>query len=237
MLITAGAVVAAAIVAGVLVAVLSGGSSNSLKNVPAVGSISGGLPEAAAVEAAFKGIPQVGTRLGSPAAPVTLIEYIDLQCPFCQQFETQVMPDILRKYVRTGTLKIEMRPWAFIGPDSIRGQAAVLAAAQQNRAFNYAQLLYDEQGTENTGWLDASMVATVASSIPGLQVHALVDALATQPVKTSQQRVDDQAKVDKIASTPTLFAGPTGGRTSLVALKSDTDEATLVAAIKAAAAK
>ena len=30
-----------------------------------------------------------------------MVEYVDLQCPFCQQFETQVMPDIIKNYVRT----------------------------------------------------------------------------------------------------------------------------------------
>jgi len=37
--------------------------------------------------------------LGSPFAKVLMVEYIDLQCPFCQQFETQVFPDIVAKYV------------------------------------------------------------------------------------------------------------------------------------------
>ena len=85
-----------------------------------------------------------------------MTEYIDLQCPICQEFETTVMPDIIQKYVRTGKVKVEVRPWAFIGPDSYRGQAAMLAAAKQNKAFNYSPILYDNQGTENTGWLDAT---------------------------------------------------------------------------------
>ena len=32
---------------------------------------------------ALKGIPQNGFVLGDPNAPVTLVEYIDLQCPIC----------------------------------------------------------------------------------------------------------------------------------------------------------
>ena len=86
-----------------------------------------------------------------------------------------------------------MEPWAFIGPDSIRGQAAELAAAQQNRAFNYAELLYDNQGAENTGWLNDNMVAAAAESIPGLQVHTLLDARSSAAVKAAQKQVDDLA--------------------------------------------
>src|SRR5207249_10943529 len=117
-----------------------------------------------------------GNVLGSPRAPVTMIEYIDLQCPGCQAFETQVFPGLVPSYIRTGKLKIEARPIAFIGPDSQRGRLAALAAARQNRFFNYAQLLYFNQGVENTGWLDDGMVKAVAASIPGLAVPQLLAA-------------------------------------------------------------
>src|SRR5689334_2923060 len=97
-------VVVLVIVGIVLGVTLSGGSSSnsSLKDLPATGSCTTGLPGCSDVEAMFKGIPQQGLTLGSPSAPVTMIEYIDLQCPFCQQFETEVMPDILKTYVKTG---------------------------------------------------------------------------------------------------------------------------------------
>ena len=117
-------------------------------------------------------IPQNGSVLGSPTAPVTVVEYIDLQCPACQQFESQALPDLVSRYVRTGKVKIEARPIAFIGPDSIRGRAAALAAVAQNRMFNFAELLYFNQGPENTGWLDDDMVKAAASSIPGLDVRS-----------------------------------------------------------------
>ncbi|HTQ45744.1 MAG TPA: thioredoxin domain-containing protein, partial [Polyangiaceae bacterium] len=122
------------VVAVVLAVVLTNRSGSSTpKNVPAVGSIETGLPGSADVQALYKGIPQKGLVLGSAFAPVTMVEYIDLQCPICQEFETTVMPNIIPKYVRTGKVKVEVRPWAFIGPDSARGQAAMLAAAQQNK--------------------------------------------------------------------------------------------------------
>src|SRR5438128_284831 len=60
---------------------LSGGSSP--KQVPLRGSLVGALPGAARVEALFKGIPQRANVLGARSAPVKIVEYIDLQCPFC----------------------------------------------------------------------------------------------------------------------------------------------------------
>jgi protein-disulfide isomerase len=231
-----GAGVAAVVIAiGVGLAVaLSGGSSPSLSTVPAVGAIAGGLPGASAVEQMFRGIPQTGTTLGSPSAPVTMEEFIDPQCPYCQEFETQVMPTLVKDYVRTGKVKVLMQPWAFIGPDSVTGQAAELAASLQNRIFNYAMLLYDNQRTENTGWLNDTMVTAVAASIPGLQVHKLLNDRGSSVVKAAQARVDALANQRKVTGTPTLFVGKSGTQGSEVQMASATDGAAVVAAIKAA---
>jgi protein-disulfide isomerase len=230
-LIGAGAVVLAVVIAVVLAVAMRGGSSSSLTNVPAVGSLTNGLPGASDVNAMFEGIPQSATTLGSPSAPVTMVEFVDPQCPYCQEFETQVLPDIVKNYVKTGKLKIQLEPWAFIGPDSTSGQAAILAAAEQNKAFNYAELLYENQGTENTGWLNDSMIAAVAASIPGLQVHTLLNARSSASVEAAQKQVDNLATNRKVTGTPTIFVGKTGTQGAQVNLASATDEQTLVDAI------
>ena len=108
---------------------------------PAVGTLTDGLPAATDVNTLFKGIPQKGFTLGDPKAPATMVKYVDLRCPFCQQFETQVMPDIIKNYVRTKKLKVDVRVLDFIGSDSSRGRNALIAAASQNRAFNFADSL------------------------------------------------------------------------------------------------
>lgn len=199
-------------VAVLLVVVFAGGNSGS-------SSASGTtLPDADVIAQQLDGIPQHGNVLGKPNAPATMIEYIDLQCPVCREFETQVMPSILQRYVRTGKLKVEARPIAFIGPDSERGRDAMLAAAKQNRAFNFSQLLYFNQGTENTGWLDDNMVASAATSIPGVDVKALQDASSSGAVADQASTINGQAKADAVSGTPTVVVGKTGGKlTSLPA--------------------
>ena len=167
------------------------------------------LPWPPNVNALFKGIPQSGTTLGRATAPVTMTEFIDPQCPYCREFETTVLPSIVKNYVRTGKLRIQMEPWAFIGPDSIRGQAAELAAAEQNRAFNYAELLYDNQGIENTGWLNDNMSPPPPSSIPGSRPHPPQRAL----IRSGQGGTETGRRprtTDKTLGTPTLYVGRTG---------------------------
>jgi protein-disulfide isomerase len=235
MLAAVGGVVVLAIIGIVLGVTLSGGGGGKgASDLPAVGTLTDALPGAAEVNNLFKGIPQKGMLLGSASAPVTMVEYIDLQCPFCQQFETQVMPNILQRYVRTNKLKVEVRILDFIGPDSGRGRDAMIAAAKQNKAFNFAELLYFNQGTENTGWLDDAMVGQAASSIPGLKVHELLSERSSGPVKSQAKSFDTQGTADKVSGTPTLFVGKSGTKGKLVNLATATDQQTLVTALDAA---
>ena len=104
----------------VLIVALTGGKSSSSSTATTATT----LPEASTVQSLLAGIPQTPTSLGKAAASVTMVEYLDLQCPFCQQFETQVLPGLIRSYVRPGKLRIEPRLVAFIGPDSVTGRLA-----------------------------------------------------------------------------------------------------------------
>jgi protein-disulfide isomerase len=232
----AGALIVLVIVGVVLGVVFSGGKSTNVSALPTNGSVSEGLPGAADVNSMFKGIPQAGLVLGSPKAKVTLTEYIDLQCPYCQQFETTVMPDILTSYVKTGKIKVEARPLAFIGPDSVRGRNAMIAAGRQGKAFNFAELLYVNQGTENTGWLSDTMIADASRSIPGLNPRELFNVRNSSIVKADAADVDAEGKTNKVNQTPTLYIGTGGKLGSQVSLTSPTDKASLTTALDAALA-
>jgi len=232
-----GAVVGILLLAGTAVGIslaVSGGSSSSSVTVPKRGSLAGApLSEAAAAYRLFAGIPERGNVLGSPNAPATMVEYVDLQCPHCRDFEATVMPTILKRFVRTGKLKIEARAIAIIGPDSIRGRDAAIAAAQQNRMFPFMQVTYFNQGTENTGWLNDDFVQQAAASVPGMDVPKLVDAADSSAVAARGKTFDADASTDNVPGTPALYVGRSGGRLRQVP---SNDEASVAAAIKAALA-
>jgi len=211
----AGAAVVLALVAtGVAVAALAfgGSSSSSSGTIPTRGSLENALPDAAVAEGLFKRIPQNGNVLGKPTAPVTMIEYIDLQCSACRAFETEIMPSIFPKYVRTGKVRVEARPIVAIGPDSERGVRGALAAGEQDRLFNFAQIVYSNQGPENGGWLTDRMLQDAAVSIPGLDVPAFLRAVHSSAVRAQEKRFNEQANADAVSGTPTLFVGKTGGK-------------------------
>jgi protein-disulfide isomerase len=209
----------AAIVAIVVVlAVVLGGSKSSgvPKGTAQVGSLSNALPGAGDVQTLFQGIPQNGLTLGSPKAPVAMTMFVDLQCPVCQYWEVNWLPTVVQKYIRTGKVQMQLQPWQFIGPDSVRGQAATIAASFQNKGYNFAKVLYDNQGTENTGWLDDKMIASIASSVPGLHVYTLFNQRNSSRAKSIASQVDALAKADKVTGTPTILVGKTGQKPKLV---------------------
>ena len=89
----------AVVLVAIAVAVAAGGTGGN-------GSNEGST---ATVRSELQGIPQSGIALGSPKAPVTMVEFADLQCPFCAQYERDVFPTILDRYVRTGKVKLAVR--------------------------------------------------------------------------------------------------------------------------------
>ncbi len=222
----------AAGIAGIAAAIglsvaFTGGSS------PSSGTVST-LPDAGSVIQLFKGIPQHGNVLGKASAPVTMVEYIDLQCPVCRAFETEVMPTIIDRYVRTGKVKVEARTIAFIGADSDRGRRAAIAASRQNRLFDFEQLLYANQGSENSGWLDDTMVTAAAKSVPGLDVQAVLNTRNSASVVDTAKHYDAQAVADKVGGTPALYIGKSGGKLVAFSPEAAPDAATLSAGLDSA---
>jgi protein-disulfide isomerase len=225
------ALIALAIIPAAIVFAVTGNNKSSSSTTP---TNVAALPDAAAATDLFKGIPQHANVLGSPSAPATLVEYIDLQCPVCRGFETTVMPSVVSKYVRTGKLKVVARPIAFLGPDSEVARKAAVSALQRNRFFDFAQLMYLNQGTENAGWVTDQLVADAYASIPGINVDSAMAARNSSGVARLERQFDDQSHADHVLGTPTVFVGKSGGKLTEVAPGGSPSLAQLKAAIEKA---
>jgi protein-disulfide isomerase len=100
----------------------------------------------------LQGIPQQEMLLGDPGAPVELVEFGDLQCPYCAAYAEEILPPIIENQVKNGQVKIDFRNFTIIGPESTDAAAAALAAGAQGRGWNFVELFYRNQGGENTGY-------------------------------------------------------------------------------------
>ena len=110
----------------------------------------------AAIAALFAGIPQHGDTLGNPSAPVTMVVFEDPQCPFCDEWSLDTLPTVLDQFVRTGKVKLVYRGILIIGPNSVAGLRAIVAAGRQNKLWNMNEALYANQGKENSGWITST---------------------------------------------------------------------------------
>ncbi len=80
--------------------------------------------------------------VGDPNAPVTMAYYFDYQCHFCHQFMREVMPKIFDQYVKTGKLKIVIKDFQFLSPDSVVGAV-------------YGRALWEVDPNRHFGWFMA----------------------------------------------------------------------------------
>ncbi len=197
-----GAIVAAVIVVGVLVAVsFAGGDSKTT-----VSSITG----VAENEKELAGVPQKGNVLGEASAPVTIIEYGDIACPGCQAASEDIIPTIIDRYVRPGDVKMEFRPIAFISMSSERGALGVEAAALQDKMWTLVSLLYKNQGDERDDWLSDELL-TEAAGKAGLDVDQWKKDYASDAVATTYFQRSTDASADGVSQTPYFIVkGPRG---------------------------
>jgi protein-disulfide isomerase len=202
-----GAVVAVAAVAIGGLILLSQGSKDE-PNASSGATVAG----VADARAMLQGIPQAGTRLGDPKAPVVLTEFADLQCPFCRDYALNVLPQIIERYVRTGRLRLELRLRRFIGPDSDVAGRAAQATATRDRMWNFVDLFYRNQGQENSGYVtDAflSRIATAAGVPASLVVKGNTTAAALEkPIEMAES----EAQSAGLESTPAFLIGPEAGQ-------------------------
>jgi protein-disulfide isomerase len=170
----------AAIAVVVAIVLSSGGGTKSAGTGPS-SSGGGGSSDTAAVAAQFKGIPQHGVTLGDPKAKYTLLEFADLQCPFCGEYSRQALPTVVDKYVRTGRIKYELRLVGILGNPSVRAAGAAAAATNQNKLYQFADLFYRRQGQENSGYVTDAFLSDIAKGAGADPAAAL--AASKAPLK------------------------------------------------------
>lgn len=125
--------------------------------------------------------------LGDKNAKVTVIEFADFQCPYCEDFFKNVEANIKKDYVDTGKVKFAFRHYAFLGQESTDAANAAECANDQGKFWEYHDYLYNHQGAENSGAFSKENLKGFAATL-GLNTATFNDCLDTNK---------DQANVDK----------------------------------------
>jgi protein-disulfide isomerase len=212
-----GVIVAAVILVAVLAAISS--RNGDAKPTASTGEVT-----------SLAGIPQAGPVLGRSNAPVEIIEFADLQCPACRQAASEILPNLIDKWVKPGTVRLVFSPMSFVGPDSVRGAHAAIAAGNQNVLWQFVERVYQLQGTENNGWLSESLVRDVARQA-GADTARLDADRASATAATELAAASAAAQQAGVQSTPSFLVRGPRGQQMVVGVPSQAD---IDAAIEAA---
>jgi protein-disulfide isomerase len=164
----------------------------------------------------FNGIPQHGNELGDPNAPVTLVELSDLQCPFCRVFDTDMLPIVVDRYVRTGKVRIVLHNLPILGPDSVRAARVADAAALQDRLFPFVDMFFHNQGRERTGYVTDTFLRSIGARVRGLDVERAMNERGSQRVDQQLMAAQRLALELRLNGVPWFLAGRTGGEMKTV---------------------
>jgi protein-disulfide isomerase len=188
------------------------------------GSDAGGdtdLEDVGLVRDQLRGLPQHGTVLGDPHANVRVIEYGDLQCPICRDLSVDVAPDLISQVVRKDVASYDLRQWTVIGDapheQSTAAARAALAASEQGRYWNYVELFFRNQGTEESGYVNPAFMTAIArgagvKNIPQWNRDRESDRWDAELAQTASE-----AQGLDLGGTPSVVVEGPGGRQVLTA--------------------
>jgi protein-disulfide isomerase len=148
----------------------------------AVLAITGGLPgggSSGAIATPVIGTPPGlahGRTLGSADAPIDIQVWADFQCPVCARYARDIEPFLVGQYVETGKARLTFNDYSFIGPESFDAAVAARVAGESESFWPYHDLLFANQGAENSGAFSRSRLADMAVAA-GLDRQAFLTAM------------------------------------------------------------
>lgn len=97
-----------------------------------------------------------GLTLGSPEAPVKVVEFADFQCPACANYWSALEPTIIQQYVETGKVQYTFSPFSFLGSgqswdESRKAAEAAYCANDQQKFWEFHDMIFANHNGENQG--------------------------------------------------------------------------------------
>ncbi|AKT50455.1 DsbA family protein [Arsenicicoccus sp. oral taxon 190] len=154
--------------------------------------------------------------LGRVDAPVVMVEYADYACPFCAKFAVETQPELVRRYVDRGVLRIEWHDLVIFGEKSQRAAQAARAAAQQGRFWQFHDALFRASPTSGHPDLTDDRLLGFAreAGVPDLPRYqrdlasgAVAEAVSAE-TQVAQQLGASSTPVFVINGTPVVGAQP-----------------------------
>lgn len=146
---------------------------------------------------------------GNKDAKVTIVEFADFRCPFCEQYFSQTEPQIFKDYVDTGKVKYAFRQFPFLGPASNVAADAAECANDQGQFWAYHEWLYKNQPPETDTSMyntDSLTQAAVSLGLNGDTFRSCLDGKKDDAKATADMTDGQKLGVN---GTPTFFINGT----------------------------
>ena len=144
------------------------------------------------------------TILGNSDAKITIVEFGDYQCTFCYKFHNETMEKIVKTYVETGDVNFIYRDFPLNGESSIMAAEASYCAQKQDKFWQYHDVLYDNWGGENTGWITKNALIDFARD-SGLKLDEFTSCMNDSEFREKVLNNEQYAQEIDINSTPSFL--------------------------------
>lgn len=163
--------------------------------------------------------PGEGASIGKSDAPITLIEFTDFQCPYCQRHFLQTFGDIKKNYVDTGKVRYVIRhfPLVSIHPNAQKSAESASCANDQGKFWEMHEKLFSAQ--KDWSDLDAATAATTFKKYAadlGLNADAFNKCLDGGEKAALVQKDTTDGSASGINGTPGFWILGPGGKTQMI---------------------
>ena len=151
--------------------------------------------------------------LGDANAPITLVEFGDYQCHYCNVFFQTIEDDIIKNYVKTGKVKMIFKDYNIIGPDSINASHGAHCANEQGLFWEYHDTLYSNWAGENNGWASPRNLTIFAEEI-NADMDKWTQCMNEKSHSITINESNNDAKALELTGTPAFFVINSEGKVS-----------------------
>jgi len=142
---------------------------------------------------------------GNPNAKVTVIEFADFRCPFCEQWFQTIEPSLVKDYVNTGKVKYAWRNYAFLGSASVLAANAGECANEQNQFWAFHDYMYQHQPDESdTSMYTVDNLSQIAGNL-GMDQSQFQSCLSSKKYDNLVTKDMNEGQTAGVSGTPTTF--------------------------------
>lgn len=193
----------------VLIAQITGGDSGTEQAAsPAPASVSAADDPDAQIKAIIERREENDPRaIGDVNAPVVMVEWTDLRCPFCGLFSREILPTLKKEYVDTGKVRIEFRDVVYFGERSASASTAARAAAKQDKYVEYLQAIYARAPESGHPELPDAELIEVAQEVGVPDMERFKEDMKDPQLRAEAEAESNEARQFGVQGVPFFAVG------------------------------